>query len=63
MVSIGIATAGAVGVLTPAVFPNYVSPGAAKEGIQRAGLVSVLTGGVQTFLHRYSSSDPGHGAH
>jgi hypothetical protein len=61
-ISIGIATAGAVGVLTPSVFPDYVPSGVAKDVIQTAGLVSVLTGSVQTFLHRYSSSDPGPGA-
>jgi hypothetical protein len=61
-ISVGIAAAGVVALATPSVFPDYVPPGIAKDIIQTAGLMTFITGGVQTVLHRYSSSDPGPGA-
>lgn len=61
-VSVGLSVAGVLATLAPSAFPDYIPPGAAKDIIQTAGLVTAISSGVHAMLHRYSSSEPGPGA-
>ena len=54
-----VAICGVIATAGPAVFPDYIPPGEAKDIVQTAGLIFMLYGGLNSAGNLLSSSRPG----
>jgi hypothetical protein len=46
-------------MMTPSMFPSYISAGVTADIIQTAGFVTALWTGMNAYLHSVSSTAPG----